>query len=86
MSERICLKYFLSCKQVECKYSYVLIIDCFGLVVFAVDFVVSRIMSQLFTCVLLICTLTCYRLSIECLIGLDVTQYGWQEVESKNCC
>ena len=26
----------------------------------------------------------CYRLSIECLIGLDVTQYGWQEVESKN--
>ena len=49
MSRGICLDVYiicLSCKYENCEYNCVLIIDPFGLVVFAVDRVVCRTVSQ----------------------------------------
>ena len=44
-------RYFVGCKWVNFNYFDVLIVDCFGLVVFAIDWVAWRTVSQLFTCV-----------------------------------
>lgn len=43
------------CSAVKCKDGDVLVIDCFDLVVFAVECVVSRTVSQLYTCDLMTC-------------------------------
>ena len=57
---------FFSGKQVKCTYFCVLIIDCFGYwYTFAVDSVVWRTVSQLFTGVLATCISMCYGVIVN---------------------
>ena len=51
------------CSAVKCKDGDVLVIDCFDLVAFSIDSVVSRTAIQLLTCVLNGC-----EKNIECVI------------------